>query len=125
MTAAASQDLQSYCDELASRARKAARQLATARGGLKNQWLSTAAAALEAHTQEILQANARDLAAAGEHGLTAAQVDRLQLTPERLHGAASGLREVAALPDPVGRVLDSSVRPNGFSPSSASPSRTR
>src|SRR5207237_10409173 len=53
-------------------------------------------------------------AAASDLGLTAAQVDRLRLTPERIRAAAQGVHEVAALPDPVGRVLDSSVRPNGL-----------
>ena len=61
----------------------------------------------------MLEANARDIQA-NERDLTAAQVDRLRLTPERIRAAAAGLREVAALPDPVGRVLDSSVRPNGL-----------
>jgi glutamate-5-semialdehyde dehydrogenase len=51
---------------------------------------------------------------AGEYGLSAAQVDRLKLTPQRLEAAALGLRQVAALPDPVGRVLEGSVRPNGL-----------
>src|SRR5262249_2316817 len=68
----------------------------------------------EAQTDELLQANARDVAEAGAHGLSGAAVDRLRLTPDRLRAAAAGLREVAALPDPVGRVLDSSARPNGL-----------
>src|SRR6185503_3993087 len=63
---------------------------------------------------EIVEANRRDLAEAESSGLTTAQVDRLRLTPERIGAAATGLREIAALPDPVGRVLDSSVRPNGL-----------
>src|SRR5262249_2675636 len=63
---------------------------------------------------EVLQANGRDLAAAGERGLTGAQVDRLRLTPDRLRAAAAGLREIVALPDPIGRVLDGQVRPNGL-----------
>ncbi|HEX5273534.1 MAG TPA: glutamate-5-semialdehyde dehydrogenase [Gemmataceae bacterium] len=54
------------------------------------------------------------MAVAEEHGLTAAQVDRLRLTPARIKAAADGLREVAALPDPIGRVLGSNVRPNGL-----------
>ena len=51
---------------------------------------------------------------ATDFGLTGAQIDRLRLTPDRIQAAAAGLREVAALPEPVGRVLDSSVRPNGL-----------
>jgi glutamate-5-semialdehyde dehydrogenase len=69
---------------------------------------------LENQTNTLLQANAQDIEAAPRFGLTSAQIDRLRLTPERLQAAAEGLRQVAALPDPVGRVLDSSVRPNGL-----------
>jgi glutamate-5-semialdehyde dehydrogenase len=107
-------DLPPYCEDLARRARAAARLLATAPGARKNRWLTASAVALEKRTDDLLQANARDLAAAQEHGLGPAQVDRLRLTPARIKAAADGLREVAALPDPIGRVLDSSVRPNGL-----------
>jgi glutamate-5-semialdehyde dehydrogenase len=63
---------------------------------------------------EILHANSQDLDLAPQFGLSSAQIDRLRLTPEGLHVAAAGLGEIAALPDPVGRVLDSSIRPNGL-----------
>jgi glutamate-5-semialdehyde dehydrogenase len=63
---------------------------------------------------ELLAANERDLGGATEQGLTAAQIDRLRLTPDRLRAAAAGLREVAALPDPVGLGRGSSIRPNGL-----------
>ena len=72
------------------------------------------ATALVSRDDEILEANRHDIASAGELGLTAAAIDRLKLTPERLRAAAAGVREVAALPDPVGRVLDGGVRPNGL-----------
>ncbi|MBV9124911.1 MAG: glutamate-5-semialdehyde dehydrogenase [Planctomycetes bacterium] len=108
------QDLTRYCEDLGRRARQASRVLATVPGLKKNRWLQSGAAALERRAPEILEANARDVAAAGALGLTAAQVDRLRLNPERLRAAADGLREVAALPDPVGRVIDSNVRPNGL-----------
>ncbi len=107
-------DLSAYCKDLAQRARAAARVLSTARGEHKNRWLLASAAALEQRANEILRANARDLETAGTHGLGPAQIDRLRLTPARLAAAATSLREVAALPDPVGRVVDSSVRPNGL-----------
>ncbi len=107
-------DVPAYCDDLGRRARAASRVLATAPGARKNQWLRESAAALEARAAEILQANAADLAGAERAELTPAQVDRLRLTPERIRAAAAGLREVAALPDPIGRVLDSSRRPNGL-----------
>jgi glutamate-5-semialdehyde dehydrogenase len=107
-------DLSSYCDDLARRARAASRLLATSTGNRKNRWLHLSADNLEKRSAEIVHANGKDIAAAGDAGLTAAQVDRLRLTPERIRAAANGLREIAALPDPVGRVLDSTVRPNGL-----------
>ncbi len=107
-------DLPAYCEELGRRAREAARLLATATGARKNRWLLLAADALETCPADLLEANARDLAAAPGFGLTAAQTDRLKLTPDRLRAAAAGLREVAALPDPVGRVIEGGVRPNGL-----------
>ena len=67
-----------------------------------------------AQEREILAANARDMEAAREKGMNATMLDRLQLTPDRIRGMADGLREVAALPDPVGRVLDDQTRPNGL-----------
>ncbi len=108
------QDVGAYCLELGRRAREASRSLATAIGARKNGWLLRSAEALQQRADEILQANALDLATVTERGLTTSQVDRLRLTPERIAAAAAGLREVAALPDPIGRVLDSSVRPNGL-----------
>jgi glutamate-5-semialdehyde dehydrogenase len=107
-------DLSTYCEQLAKSARAAARQLATVTGECKNRWLTESAAALEKRTPEILDANAKDVAKAPEDQLNAAQIDRLRLTPERIRGIAQGLREIAALPDPVGKVLDSNVRPNGL-----------
>jgi glutamate-5-semialdehyde dehydrogenase len=114
VSAAVPADLSAYCADLGRRARAAARQLATAPGRQKDRWLAHAAQALEDRTAEIIEANARDVAAARENGLSAAQVDRLRLTPERIKSAAAGLREVAALPDPVGQVRSSTVRPNGL-----------
>jgi glutamate-5-semialdehyde dehydrogenase len=111
---AAAADLAPYCEELGRCARAASRLLAAALGQRKNTWLLRSADALEARAPEILAANERDVAGAKQLGLTAAQVDRLRLNADRLRAAGAGLREVAALPDPVGRVLDSSVRPNGL-----------
>src|SRR5438105_2951165 len=112
LTAPVIADVALYCEELARRARAASRQLATVRGAQKNTWLKTVAAGLVDRGEEILEANQQDLALAGDLGLSSAMLDRLKLTPERLRIAADGMREVAGLPDPVGRVLDSSVRPN-------------
>src|SRR5947208_3954571 len=107
-------DLVSYCADLGRRARAAARVLASARGEDKNAWLLRSATSLEKNREAILEANRTDIEAAPRYGLSSAQVDRLRLTPERLGTAAAGLREIAALPDPVGRVIDSNVRPNGL-----------
>ncbi len=107
-------DLHAYCENLGRKAREAARTLATANGQRKNDWLRRSAEALEARSAELIDANALDLGQAAALGLTGALIDRLRLTESRIRAAAAGLREVAALPDPVGRVLDSSVRPNGL-----------
>jgi glutamate-5-semialdehyde dehydrogenase len=69
---------------------------------------------LGSRQDEILAANARDLELARNQGLAESIIDRLQLTAKRLQVAAAGLRQVAALPDPIGRVLDSNMRPNGL-----------
>ncbi|MBY0525186.1 MAG: glutamate-5-semialdehyde dehydrogenase [Gemmataceae bacterium] len=107
------EDLTGYCRHLGQKAREASRSLATARGAQKNGWLLHAAENLGKHIPTLIEANARDVSA-NEATLSSAQVDRLRLTPDRIRAAAEGLREVAALPDPVGRVLDSNVRPNGL-----------
>jgi glutamate-5-semialdehyde dehydrogenase len=107
-------DLNSYCLDLARKARDAARLLATVVGDAKNRWLGVAAAALEDRAEEILAANEKDVGAAAGAGLTAAQIDRLRLTEARLRSAAAGMREVAALPDPVGEIRGSTIRPNGL-----------
>jgi glutamate-5-semialdehyde dehydrogenase len=107
-------DLAAVCRELALRARDAGRSLALARTSSKDRWLHRAARAIEQRQAELLDANEQDLAAARSGGLTAAQIDRLRLTPERLRAAAAGLIEVANLPDPVGQGRGSTVRPNGL-----------
>ena len=66
------------------------------------------------HADTIQEANERDLAAAPGYGLTAAQIDRLELTAATDGGDRRGLEEVAALPDPIGEMIESSVRPNGL-----------
>ncbi len=88
--------------------------LATASTAAKDRWLLSAAATLESRASELLEANARDVAAAPGYGLTAAAIDRLKLTPARIKAAAEGMRQVAALPDPVGEVREGGMRPNGL-----------
>jgi glutamate-5-semialdehyde dehydrogenase len=95
-------------------AREAAGQLARASSGVKDRALHAIAAALEARTPEILEANARDLAAGREAGLTSALMDRLALDASRVAAMAAGVRAIAALPDPVGEVLDGQRLPNGL-----------
>ena len=100
--------------ELARRAKAASRVLATASTGAKNEALLTAAELLEARAAELVEANSADVASAEDHGIAAGLVDRLRLTPERVSAMAGGLRQVAALADPVGEVLEGWVRPNGL-----------
>jgi glutamate-5-semialdehyde dehydrogenase len=99
---------------MAGRAKAASVALALAPTEQKNRWLLATAAALEARAGELIQANAKDVAAAPGFGLTAAAIDRLTLTPSRIKAAAEGLRQVATLPDPVGEVRECEVRPNGL-----------
>jgi glutamate-5-semialdehyde dehydrogenase len=100
--------------ELCRAAKAAARELATLDSGTKDRALLAVAGALEARTPEILEANARDLEAGRESGLSAALMDRLALSEERIAGMARGVRDIAALPDPVGEVIDGYRLPNGL-----------
>ena len=96
------------------KARQAARILATASTTLKNQALLNMADQLEADSQEILKANGLDLEMGGQQGLSAALLERLTLTDSRIRDMAQGLRDIAALPDPIGETIESSRRPNGL-----------
>ncbi|MFO0950367.1 MAG: glutamate-5-semialdehyde dehydrogenase [Isosphaeraceae bacterium] len=107
-------NLAADCRALADRAKLASRKLAVARGEIKNRWLTTAAALIEARTEDILAANARDVELAPGYGLNAAAIDRLTLDARRLGSIRKALVEVAALPDPLGEVVESSRRPNGL-----------
>ena len=100
---------------LARAGRAAQSQLARLSDAQKAAALLSAAKALREDAADILAANARDLAAGEANGLTAALLDRLRLTPERLAGIADAVAQVATLPDPVGQVIDASERPNGLS----------
>ncbi|MCD7097314.1 glutamate-5-semialdehyde dehydrogenase [Stenotrophomonas sp. MMGLT7] len=99
---------------LALQCRDAAQVLAQLSAADKRALLQAMAAALEADEAAILAANARDLDAARGKGVGSAMQDRLALDPKRLAGVAAALREVAALPDPVGQVTRDDVRPNGI-----------
>lgn len=100
-------------DRLAA-AREAAVAVAALDGGRRADLLRAMAAALRTSAGQILAANALDVAAAGEQGRAAALVDRLRLDPARLAAVADAVEEVAGLPDPVGIVTRSEVRPNGI-----------
>lgn len=101
-------------EQIGQQAKIASRVLAGMKTEEKDRALRIMAEAIVAQEREILAANARDMEAAREKGMNATMLDRLQLTPDRIRGMADGLREVAAMPDPVGRVLDDQTRPNGL-----------
>src|SRR5207302_10391260 len=99
---------------LARQAKAASRELARLTTAEKNDCLLAMAGALEQNRDDIKKANARDLDTAEKMGRSPAMLDRLRLDDKRIAAMARGLREVAALPDPVGRILDERVRPNGL-----------
>jgi glutamate-5-semialdehyde dehydrogenase len=96
------------------RAVRASRQLARASAGAKDAALAAAADLIVRGEGDLMGANAEDVARAERSGTTATVVDRLRLTPARVEAMAAGLRQVATLPDPVGEVVEGSVRPNGL-----------
>lgn len=106
--------LAALCLKMAQAARTASRRLGIALRDEKDRWLQMAAAALESRSQEILEANTRDLANGPEYGLNAAVMDRLRLTEQRIRQMAEGMRQVAHLPDPVGEIREGYLRPNGL-----------
>ena len=114
MTPAAETSLSTYCREVAVRAKLRATELSQLLGERKNAWLKESAQALRSKTKDLLTANEKDVAAAPGYGLNNAAIDRLKLTASRIEEIAVGLEAVAALPDPVGEVIDSSIRPNGL-----------
>ena len=95
-------------------ARAAARRLANATTEEKNRALEAIARALETEQTAILAANAADMDAARAAGMRPAMLDRLLLDAGRIAGVAAGVRQVAALDDPVGRMVEMSTRPNGL-----------
>jgi glutamate-5-semialdehyde dehydrogenase len=112
--AGAAPDLAVAMAEIGRQAREASAKLALAPADAKTAALKAAAAAIRSRADEILAANADDLAEAKQAGLTGALLDRLALDPKRLEAVASGLEDIAAQPDPVGRTLAEWTRPNGL-----------
>nr|WP_034794599.1 glutamate-5-semialdehyde dehydrogenase [Hyphomonas beringensis] len=105
--------LTAYIAGLGSDAQSAAKALMTATTDQKNEALRAAAAALRQAKSELLQANAEDVASVGD-SRPDSFIDRLKLTDERIEGIASAIEQIADLPDPVGRLLHTTDRPNGL-----------
>ncbi len=107
-------DVKQYMQDLGQRARVASRAMAQARTAAKNDALLHIATALEAARAELIAENARDLEQGRKDGLDDALLDRLALNEARIEGMAEGLRQIAALPDPVGEISDLNYRPSGI-----------
>jgi glutamate-5-semialdehyde dehydrogenase len=103
-----------YMTEVGRRARAAARILGRTETATKNAALSAIADAIESAKPHLLQENRRDLETGAANGLEAALLDRLELNDNRIRSMAEGLREIAALPDPVGQITDLNYRPSGI-----------
>jgi len=114
MTTSTIENLSQYTRQVAIQAAAATGSLVSATGQQKIDWLHATAAALISRRDEILRANEKDILAAPEYGLTEAMIDRLRLDETRLHAIAKSLKEIAALPEPIGEVIESTVRPNGL-----------
>jgi glutamate-5-semialdehyde dehydrogenase len=107
-------NIKEMVSEKARHAKSAARVLAGVSSAIKNQALMKMADGLVSATAELKKENEKDLKYAREKGLSSALIDRLELNDKRINGMASGLREIAALPDPVGEVTRMWQRPNGL-----------
>lgn len=103
-----------YSQSLANNARAAATQLAPVTAGRKNAWLQRVANLLRARSGEIVAENAKDMDAGAANGLSAAMLDRLKLTPDRIESLAKAVEHIISLPDPVGEVIEGQRRPNGL-----------
>ncbi len=106
--------VEAYMERLGRQARAAARQVAASDTATRNGALAAMAEAIEADAGRLMGENARDLAAGRERGLAPALLDRLELTPARIEAMAEGLRQIRALPDPVGVITDLAYRPSGI-----------
>ncbi len=106
--------LDEYAVQLAAAARGAGRRLATTSGRQRDDAIRAISAALRERADTLVTENARDLAAARENGLTDAMIDRLRIDAARVKKMAAAVEEVAGQPDPVGQILEGSVRPNGL-----------
>lgn len=107
-------NLNDYMTQLGQRARAASRQLARTNAAARVGALAAIAAQLQTQSSELLEANARDIAAGEANQLAPALLDRLRLNPVRIESMAAGLTEIAALPDPIGEITDLRYRPSGI-----------
>ena len=107
-------EIETIMNGLGARAKEAARHLASAPASQKNKALNIMAEKIEANLDLILTANQKDVQASKEAGKDEAFIDRLELNPDRIKVMANGLREIAALDDPVGKTLATWERPNGL-----------
>ena len=107
-------NLNEQMTQLAKQAKAASRELAQLTTAEKNACLLAMADALEKNSDTIKTANSADVKIATTNGLSSAMLDRLKFDDKRISAMAKGLREVAALPDPVGKILDERIRPNGL-----------
>jgi glutamate-5-semialdehyde dehydrogenase len=103
-----------YALSLAQNARAAATELAPVTAARKNSWLQRVADNLRIHSDEIVSANQKDMENGASSGLSAAMLDRLQLTPDRIESLAQAVEHIISLPDPVGEVIEGQRRPNGL-----------
>ena len=107
-------DIKAYMQGLGLQARKAAREISRADSGKKNQALLKIAEVLEINQALLISENQKDLEAGQQNGLDAASLDRLAITPKGVQAMIEGLKQVAALPDPVGEISDLNYRPSGI-----------
>jgi glutamate-5-semialdehyde dehydrogenase len=107
-------DITEYMKTLGQQARKAGREISRTESGKKNLALLKIAEAIENSRELLISENRKDLDAGKSNGLDAAQLDRLELKPSGIHAMVEGLKQVAALPDPVGEISDLSYRPSGI-----------
>ncbi len=108
------QDIDAYMQAVGSRARAASRLLAAASTADKNNALLAIAEDLDRNRATLVAENKKDMQAGAEKGLDAALLDRLELTPARIDSMIEGLRQIAALPDPIGEIFDMNYRPTGI-----------
>ena len=107
-------EMKQMLEILGAKAKSAARKLATATTEEKNNWLAAMADAIDASEAEIIAANKIDMEEAAKAGLSSAMLDRLKLDHARIKSMSDGVRHVISLPDPVGRILSETTRPNGL-----------